>query len=191
MRHKRLITIDPGTKCTGVAVWHGGELQAAFPYKPVGDAGLAARNLVLELEIVRDVHRLHPLDTFARDILTARSKRSPFSAVIERPGQYEKKVSPESLFILALLAGAYAGSLAANGAEEARFILASDWKGTVPKPKRAADSYIITRRCARLLSERELARVEASKTNASESWDVWDAIGIGLVMLKRAGRGVS
>jgi hypothetical protein len=58
------------------------------------------------------------------------------------------------------------------------------WKGQVPKPKKRSEPYIIAERCKRRLSPDELAAVEIPG-DTKLSWDVWDAVGIGLKHLGR------
>lgn len=67
------------------------------------------------------------------------------------------------------------------------------WKGRLPKPGKARDPYIVAHRVQRELAAHERRAVRGildGMNNAEHRWDVWDAVGIGLVHLGRLKRGL-
>lgn len=67
-----------------------------------------------------------------------------------------------------------------------------EWKGQVPKPKKASEPYIIEARVRGILSPAEWKIVEAAFPSArGKRHNVVDAVGIGLFALGRCGRGVT
>ena len=104
----------------------------------------------------------------------------PYSYVaIEWPRERRGgRASTASLIILAANAGIALGRV---GWPNAARIDPSTWKGNVPKPAKGAP-YIIATRCARALRSGEVGPPEWA-------WDAWDAVGIGLVLSHRLGRG--
>ena len=96
--------------------------------------------------------------------------------VIERPFAPPRHARPADLISLALVAGRIAGIAEARGIP-VRWMEVAAWKSSVPKR-------VIRARVRTLLEQSELGAM------ASTVHDVWDAVGIGLVYLRRATRGV-
>ena len=104
--------------------------------------------------------------------------------VIELPRVYRKsKGDPTDLIDLAFAAGRYVEQLTPKKLFSCR---PSDWKGQVPKPKRAEEPYIIAQRCMKALGGEALRQVEWAGA-AKARWDTWDAIGLALWRLKTTG----
>lgn len=161
-----LIAIDPGTKHAGVSVWgESGALMLAYGVR-TADRNAAA-------EILATIWRYVPTDV-----------------VIEAPREYQARpgVRADALILLALLCGELKGALVARWSARVEYVTAPEWKRGIPKPERAADPYIVERRCRRILSAAEAGCVTAPA--GAGSWDVWDAVGIGLVRVKRAAPGL-
>jgi hypothetical protein len=102
--------------------------------------------------------------------------------VIETPQVYEVskwKGDPKDLIDLAFSAGRLSALF-----EHVKRVLPSEWKGQIPKPKRAADEYIIEHRARKRLTPDELKGIVVP-SSAKLKWDVWDAVAIGLRELGR------
>lgn len=99
--------------------------------------------------------------------------------VIEFPQTYHGRAArgdTNDLLSLAFVDGAIAALFAVA---EVTLVRPFDWKGSVPKPTSATGAYIIRSRVETRLSDDEKAAVVWPK-NGRHSWDVADAIGIGL-----------
>jgi hypothetical protein len=99
--------------------------------------------------------------------------------VIEKPQVYQSmKVDPGDLIDLAIVVGRIIGL----SGREVTLYKPSQWKGQTPKA-------IHHERIKKLLSADELSRVVLPKAKKTLGHNVWDAIGLGLFHLGRAGRG--
>jgi hypothetical protein len=92
------------------------------------------------------------------------------------------KVPPEKILKLAKHAH-FLGGYLDRGGVDVEFVSPKEWKGATRKPKPGVE-YVIRRRCRKVLTPAELALVK------TDDHDTWDAIGMGLVLLGRAGVGV-
>lgn len=101
---------------------------------------------------------------------------------VETPRRAHRGIPPASIITLAVLAGRLLGP---RGIE----VDPGKWKGSIPKPRRAADPYIVWERCKRELAAAEIERVKMPR-NKRRGWDVADAVGLGLVVLGRLDRGL-
>ena len=102
--------------------------------------------------------------------------------IIERPQIYRTSKNPNDLGELALAAGEFGGYARAFARNpEVGYIYPAAWKGQLEKDESA-------RRVIDLLSHDEINRIP--KLGKTDSHNVYDAIGIGLVYLGRARRGV-
>ena len=154
-----LVSIDPGAKLAGVALWDDNELTCAWLTR-----GEDWRDTALNVS--REVHQRIP-------------RLDDVDVAIERPQVYvqsKQKGDPNDLITIALMAGG-AASLTATGL--VTVYLPREWKQSVPKE-------IMVRRIQARLTSEERARVELPAPSLAHN--VWDAVGIGLHQLKRRGR---
>ena len=99
--------------------------------------------------------------------------------VIEIPIAYpSRKVDPNDLIKLAIMAGEYAGYLDALGFPQAQFVKPVQWKGTVPKD-------VHQRRILKKLKPEELERLPKRPRAKDYDHNMLDAVGIGLWKLGR------
>lgn len=169
-----ILSIDPGTRGIGAALWCKAELLLAAYVPSPSDVGSGPRECA-------DAARA----------VWAWAGRSGFGApgdvlAVEWPQIYSRaggksKGDPNDLLPLAGVDSALA---ALFPSVEVHHFVPHAWKAGVPKPKSAAEEYIITRRVIARLSEVEQARVEWPG-NKKHGWDVADALGIGLYHLGR------
>ncbi len=105
------------------------------------------------------------------------------AVVMERPRSYPGSPVRENDLLDLTAAGMAVASRLARPGERVQLVDPQAWKGQVPKP--------ITRaRIIAKLSPGELSRLEQCLTApGGERHNLYDAIGIGLHALKRAGRG--
>lgn len=172
-----LITVDAGTDCCGVALWrNSGALQAAAlvkarEYRP----GVQGRQAMAH--------------AFVEWITGKAPAASIDRVVIEFPQTYGGRAARGDANDLIQL-GATIGSIeqvarVVLGITNVANVTPSEWKKGIPKPKRASDpEYVVIGRCRDHLQPDEWARVEWPKA-VKLSWDVADALGIGLRVLKR------
>lgn len=134
------LTIDPGTRVCGVAVWREDKtLDSAWACKPVDVAKLLGAG--------------------------------GWSAIyVETPVAVRGNARPEDIIKLAVQAGRFLGR---SGVA----VSPGDWKGSCTKA-------VTWERCKRILSDDEIERM------VDQKWDTRDAVGLGLVCLGRAKRGV-
>lgn len=156
-----LLAIDPGKKLCGWAFfagWRRLELSAC---------GLSAPDWVIS--------ELH--DTFGG------ARLDDYGLIAELPRTYDGRARKGDANDL--IAVAFAAGLVIGDSKQTKYVTVSpsDWKGNVPKPKRASDPYIIEERCRAILRPRELAVVP--DLARSKAHNVWDAVGIGLWHLGR------
>jgi hypothetical protein len=110
--------------------------------------------------------------------------------VIERPRARRPEDTPggvagyQALIDIAMSGAIYAGHCGLPVAS----MYPDEWKGGTSKTK--TEVYIVERRCKELLSLAEYKRIELPRAK-SKHHNVWDAVGLGLVALGRAGRGVT
>jgi hypothetical protein len=181
------VAVDPGLNCSGFAVFVGGRLTAAGTATVPRDAGcvparaslMAARIVFEVLGIVAPVGGGISVST-ASNLLVIEWPR----IYVDGSGRlrYGDGRDPNALLGLCAVAGA----LAANF-EVVEAVEPAEWKGQVPKPKRRADEYIVTRRAQKRLDAAECAAVAGLPESA---WDAWDAVGLGLWRLGRMSRPV-
>lgn len=105
--------------------------------------------------------------------------------VLEVPGRLSRHVRLESALKLSEFVGQIKATLRLPTVE----FLPTRWKGNLPKPTKASEPYIVTERCKEFLSSAEKETIVVPGS-ARKRWDVWDAIGIGLVYLERCRRGL-
>jgi len=157
-----LLAVDPGVHGCGVAVFKSTLLVCAAYVK-------------------EDATRTKtPLDC-VRAISFYVRKLTIDEVVVEIPQVYPgyRDADNNDLIDVSAVSGAVAML-----ASKRTFVRPRAWKGSVPKPARAADPYILAERAKAKLSQKELASIEWPGS-AKHKWDVADAIGIGLWSLKR------
>lgn len=162
-----IITIDTGSRCSGLAVWDGA-LVAALAVQADGPLEMAER-------------------VSGRACVLAPGEVE--SIYVEYPHDQRRGARTDDLIKLAATAGAIAARLEELFDVRPEFLLPSAWKGSTPKPKRVADPYVVAVRAQRTLSAYELERVQLP-TSVQQQWDVWDAVGIGLWASGRLRRGL-
>ncbi len=102
---------------------------------------------------------------------------------MEQPRAYPVSPVRENDLLDLTAAGMAVASRLARAGEKVRLIEPQAWKGQVPKP-------ITKQRIEAKLSQGERMRMgECLKKPGGERHNLWDAVGIGLFALKRAGRG--
>ena len=112
--------------------------------------------------------------------------RGAFRVVIEWPRERTggaRQAHGAALVTLAAHAGLVLGALGCEWARVTR-LYPDEWKGQIPKPVKGAP-YIIAERAARILGQGDTG----APTDTAAELDRWDAIGLGLVFLRRAQRG--
>lgn len=156
-----LLTLDPGSKVCGLALFDGTELQTAWLARTKGDWFEMARACYLSV-----VARTHP-DKVG-------------TLVIEKPQIYvqsRQKGDANDLIPLALVEGALAAFLTPSSIHEYK---PAQWKGQVPKE-------VQIERIKSRLTAAENKRVE--KTPKSLMHNIFDAVGLGLHHVGRRGKG--
>lgn len=152
------VSIDPGVRDCGVAVWQDKLLQNATLVRCVK----GSPSIALVSHVVLHVRR------FTKDL---------GAVVIERPQVYTQnklKGDPNDLITLAIVVGQLTQALytAFRGMPQLLVWRPADWKGQLPK------NVSIERTQCRI-SESERERVQLPKA-VSLQHNVWDAVGIGL-----------
>ena len=161
---RTLLSIDPGG-CAGLALWRDGVLVRAWCSRAEPAA------------VCIEVRRAALEDSWDELVIEAPEPQ---------PGRKQRARAADVL-LLARRAGALAEICRPTGTT--RWIGPSAWKGSVPKPARVSMPYIIAVRAQALLTPAEFDAVVLPR-DRREQWDVWDAIGVGLVALGRARRGL-
>ena len=159
------LSIDPGIRGCGCALWDSGKLVAAAYVKnsdevcavPRQCANMADKIAVWTLGIVHPAMQL----------------------VLEWPQTYGGRSSrgdANDLFPLAGIDGALAAIFPAANITH---YVPHAWKGSLEKPSKTSEPYSVESRVRDRLSTEEAANVKWP-TNVKLSWDVTDAIGVGL-----------
>ena len=157
------ISVDPGKKEAGIAVWEDGELACAF----------LARGEDWDLTAFQAYATL--LQRFPEQVIHG------CELIIERPQIYQQKHlkgDPNDLVLLAYMAGAFAGYI---GSFKPVLYYPREWKKQVPKK-------IMVERIKSKLSKDEHRRVELPRAKSLHH-NIWDAIGVGLFRVGRLGSG--
>lgn len=158
-----LVAVDPGKDMLGLSFWSERRLVRAGWF-PVG---------------------LAPIPELA----------SGARVVVERPRARHPSETPGGIkgyqaLIDIMLAGAlYAGHCGAP----VDTVFPDEWKGGTSKKAASAGGtkvYVVEQRAKKILSPAERLVVELPSA-ASKHHNVWDAVGIGLFALRRAGRGLT
>ena len=107
------------------------------------------------------------------------------------PGHKQKK-PPQKILRAAVLGGRFMGRFEAGG-HDVQEVSPKEWKGTVPKPAKASEEYIITRRVLQMCSEEEARLIKQTKSARAKqlNHNLIDAVGIGFWWLGRKQHEVS
>ena len=163
-----ILSVDPGSKGCGLALWGKGELLRAWYAKGCVEEWADAVH-----------YRVDDAPHYGAQFCLPDVKE----LVIERPQvyvQWRQKGDPNDLVGIALVAGEVAGCLRARGASHVTYYLPSEWKKQLKKE-------VTTLRVRAALTSAELARVEMPSAVKTLGHNVYDAVGIGLHHLKRRG----
>lgn len=162
---KTALSIDPGIRGCGVAVWREGILAGASYVKSAAREGNGPGECV----------------AMAKSILTGISAIGlpNDTLIVEWPQTYGGRAGKGDANDLFALAGI--GSALAALLQDVRlaYFRPHDWKGGLEKPKSVSESYPIVSMCERRLHPEERANIYLP-TNRKLQLDVWDAVGIGL-----------
>lgn len=167
-----LLSVDPGLRRCGCALWHDGELHAAALVEPpkgaesLGDLVDAMSCAVTGWRLLR-----MPEENCDDDV----------DVIVEIPQTYGGRAArgdANDLISVAAVAGAVGGEL----------VRPREWKGSVPKPKTRKE-YLTKGYVVETRARQKLTSVEQEKVIVPNAWktkmDVWDAVGIGLWKLGR------
>lgn len=182
-----LLSLDPGLRKCGVALWRGGELVAArllVSERAPSQVEDVAADVAAMAEAVCYFGAPHP-GGGQRGLLDL--ARDGLRLACEYPRTYGGRASrgdANDLVSVALVAGAIQGRLGCAST----FVLPEEWKGGIPKPDSKAaylrDGYPVEERAKLKLTTTELIQVDLTR-DWRKNMDVWDAVGIGLWALKR------
>lgn len=172
-----LLSVDPGTRVCGAALWSDGVLVAAAAVKNPIPTGSDFRECVEAAREVLRWARYHDAERI--DILALEKPQ------VYQPGGDRTVGDPNGLVPLAAIDGALAAMLGAP----VKAYWPKEW-GAVGKPDRVSEPYPVERRVRDRLSSAELRALEAEwPGNVKHSYDLVDAVAIGLHHLGRFGRG--
>lgn len=167
-----LLTIDPGKRGCGCAMWYRGVLRAAGYVAPKE----RATTLAGAVESMARAVEAWALELTRGEIRQGR-------LVIELPQTYggrADKGDANTLIALGCVVGAVMGALGCPS----HLVVPHGWKKTLPKENSEGVNLVEERsRAALLPSERALVQLPRAK---GLTHNVWDGIGIGLHSLGRA-----
>lgn len=168
-----LLSIDPGSRGCGCALWNREtrRLLAAAYVANIDFEGLAGP---LECAMMaRQVRLWAPVHVEALAFEWPQ---------IYQPGGDKTKGDPKVLLPLAGVDAAIAALF--SEATKVSKVQPHDWKGGVQKPKRVSDPYPIEGKVRSRLTPEELANIQWPRA-VKFTWDVSDALGVGLHALGR------
>lgn len=185
-----LLSVDPGLRKSGAALWHDGELVSAKLIEPDCDDSGVADVADVVAAMSSDVRgwcaNVYDVDSAPR-ARAIEALKPWLRLVCEYPRTYggrAGKGDANDLISVALVAGAILGRLGCPS----QLVLPREWKGGIPKPQTKAeylrDGYPVEERVKLKLTTTELIRVELTR-DWWKNMDIWDALGIGLWALKR------
>lgn len=165
-----LLAVDPDVEAPGLALFRAGELVAAGRCRGAGS----------------DLTRLVSLGDAAVKWVSGRLLPGDLivEVAVEWPrvypvGKGKPGVDPNDLIEVAAAA---ASVCAAFPRARHTKVPPRDWKGTIPKPKRAGDPYLVEARVVALLTpvERAVWMRDAAPVAPTPRLEITDAVGIGL-----------
>lgn len=159
-----LITIDPGLRSTGIAIWISDAYAFDHELHPKEAMLLTSQSSMTWQEKAENI-----ADQFD-DLIFERHRTNISSAHCEMPEYYSSlkgatAASSGSLFKLCFLVGMLGGICMKQGIDF-HLIRPTKWKGQLPKD-------VVQKRITRLLGKEKCRRF---------SKDIWDAVGMGLFM---------
>lgn len=173
-----LLSIDPGRRGCGAAVWRSGRLVAAAYVansEREDDGPLACRAMAAAVKEWCSVVAPGVIDELMLEWPTLYGGRA---------SKGDQGVDARDLFTLA---GVDSSIATAFALAKVYSCVPHDWKGSVRKPKKVDDPYAIETRAIQRLDDDERARV-VWPANKRLRWDVADGLGIGLHKLGRFDR---
>lgn len=169
------LSVDPGKRVCGCALWHGQQLLRATCVKSGDDGEGPSTAAAMALAV----------------FCWARGKCLPSGElvtvdqlVLEYPQTYGGRASrgdANDLIVVAAVDGALAALYSSSAIKH---YVPHDWKGSIEKPETTKEEYPIKNMVEARLLPVELAGVDWTK-NVKHSWDVADGIGVGLKALGR------
>lgn len=177
----RMLSIDPGTRGCGVALFQDGQLVRAAYVPNSAKQGSGPRECATMAEEVVDWVIDNPQNEARVDMIS-----------LEVPQIYTRDKSKGDPNKLMPLFGVDAAIAALIPEAKVEWNVPRDWKGNVSKPKSAKEPYAITDRVMARLEGLEVSTIywQSDDTDAARkrNWDIADAIGIGLAALGRFAR---
>jgi len=181
---ERVVAIDPGSQCTGIAI---------FDYWPLLEAPHWRLHSALSVQI-KPLDDVLKMATSVQREVGKINERTQIAIEYPEEQKYRKEfIRQNDIILLAHTTGLILSRLEPDPRRVSR-IPPKEWKGGVPKPgatrrkKRGPRPYIIERRCRRLLGPEELDKI-LLPTATRRHTDVWDAIGLGLWSVHRCRMG--
>lgn len=176
-----LLSVDPGLRKAGWALWLNDELQAARIIETKAEEGITNAIEAMTHELCQRWLNEYKRQWCTEPFIPGHSLR----LACEYPQTYggrAKKGDANDLIAVALVAGALVGRLGVPS----RLILPREWKGSISKPETKAeyerDGYVVEERNKAKLSAEEYHRIEWPR-DWKKRLDVADAVGIGLYAL--------
>lgn len=177
LRASLVLSIDPGIRGCGAALWLHKRLVAAAYVKSPASKGSGPREAV---DCARAV----------AEWMAERSKEYRFfppatvDLAVEWPQTYGGRASRGDANDLFALSGIDSALCALLEPDNVKSYAPREWKGALQKPASVNSPYPVEAMVLRRLDESETKAVELP-TNKRLHWDVWDAVGVGL---KHVGR---
>lgn len=173
-----MLSVDPGTRSCGMAVWEDGKLIYAGVVVREGDELAGPRECAQVARLVWREFMYKPW----QPLQSPREAEAPHVLAFEIPQVYQRaagksKGDPSKLLPVYGVVSAITALFSEEA--EVRYGTPRDWKGGVGKPKSVKEMYAIEPRVMERLSAEERATIVWPK-NKQRRWDVVDAIGVGL-----------
>lgn len=173
----RILAVDPATHGVACADFRNGKLARAGYAKNRSESENIIERCVAAAQAAIEWECAFPV--FGVDVKTVLVCELP--QIYQRSGNKSKGDPNKNVLPLAMVNSALAALLKSR----VEHMQPHAWKGNTKKPKRVTDSeYVIKRWVKMMLTSEELEVVDWTESIA-HSWDVADAIGIGLAWLGR------
>jgi hypothetical protein len=175
---KLVLSVDPGVRGCGVALWRDDVLFVAEYVRNVAKAGDGGpRDCALMAQSILAWLIVHLSERGGGDAVVD-------VVALEFPQTYGGRAGrgdANDLISIAAVDGALAALFAGSAIQHYR---PHDWKGSIKKPGTTTEPYPIRGRVEGALRPEELTRVAWTR-NVRHSWDIVDALGVGLHFLGR------